>query len=73
VSGPLIASDFPTVLGAALEGIGLAQVSEPTAAATVKARKLVQVLEKFAPMAPGVFLYCPSRAHMMAKPRLTTI
>jgi len=49
VSGPLIASDFPTVLGAALEGIGLAQVSEPIAAAAVKARKLVQVLEKFAP------------------------
>src|SRR5580704_19469881 len=31
VSGPLIAHDFPTILGAALEGVGLAQVPEPIA------------------------------------------
>src|SRR5271168_167489 len=31
VAGPLIANDFPTVLGAALEGVGLAQVPEPIA------------------------------------------
>ena len=29
VSGPLIANDFPTMLGAAVEGVGLAQVPEP--------------------------------------------
>ena len=69
VSGPLIASDFPTMLGAALEGVGLAQVPEPIAAAAVKAGKLVQVLEKFAPMAPGVFLYYPGRAQMTPKLR----
>src|SRR3984957_20035484 len=28
VSGPLIANDFPTVLGAAIEGVGLAQVPD---------------------------------------------
>src|SRR5260221_5742481 len=32
VSGPLIANDFPTMLGAALEGVGLAQVPAPLAA-----------------------------------------
>src|ERR1700761_4584695 len=33
VSGPLIANDFPTVLGAALEGLGLAQAPWPIAGA----------------------------------------
>ena len=69
VSGPLIANDFPTMLGAALEGVGLAQVPEPIAAAAVKAGKLVHVLEKFAPMAPGMFLYYPGRAQMLPKLR----
>src|SRR6478735_2284726 len=53
VSGPLIAHDFPTLLGAAIEGIGLAQVPEPISASLVRAGKLVRVLEPFAPMAPG--------------------
>jgi len=69
VSGPLIANDMPTVLGAAVEGLGLAQVPEPIAAAAVKAGKLVPVLQKFAPTAPGVFLYYPSRTQMMPKLR----
>jgi DNA-binding transcriptional LysR family regulator len=69
VSGPLIANDFPTMLGAAVEGVGLAQVPEPIAAEAVTAGKLVHVLEPFAPMAPGVFLYYPSRHQMMPKLR----
>jgi DNA-binding transcriptional LysR family regulator len=69
VSGPFIASDMPTMLGAAVEGLGLAQVPEPIAAGAVKAGKLVRVLEPFAPMAPGVFLYYPSRHQMLPKLR----
>src|SRR6266851_947118 len=69
VSGPLIANDFPTMLGAAVEGVGLAQVPEPIADEAVTAGKLVHVLEPFAPMAPGVFLYYPSRHQMMPKLR----
>jgi DNA-binding transcriptional LysR family regulator len=69
VSGPLIAHDFPTVLGAAAEDMGLAQVPAPIAAGPVKAGKLVHVLEPFAPMVPGVFLYYPSRHQMMPKLR----
>ena len=69
VSGPLIANDFPTMLGAAVEGMGLAQVPEPIAIGPLKAGKLVQVLEPFAPMAPGVFLYYPSRHQIMPKLR----
>jgi DNA-binding transcriptional LysR family regulator len=69
VSGPLIAHDFPTILGAAIKGVGLAQVPEPIAAEAVKAGSLVEVLRPFAAMAPGVFLYYPSRTQMMPKLR----
>ncbi|HTV95478.1 MAG TPA: LysR family transcriptional regulator [Steroidobacteraceae bacterium] len=69
VSGPLIANDFPTVLGAALEGMGLAQVPEPIAAEALAAGRLVLVLEPFASMAPGVFLYYPARRQVMPKLR----
>jgi DNA-binding transcriptional LysR family regulator len=69
VAGPLIASDFPTMLGAAVEGVGLAQVPEPIAAPAVKAGKLIKLLEPFAPMLPGVFLYYPGRRQIMPKLR----
>jgi DNA-binding transcriptional LysR family regulator len=69
VSGPLIANDMPTILGAAIEGVGLVQVPAPIAAGAVKAGKLVAVLKPFAPMAPGVFLYFPGRHQMMPKLR----
>jgi DNA-binding transcriptional LysR family regulator len=69
VSGPLIVNDFPTMLGAAAEGVGLAQLPEPIAAGLVKTGKLVHVLEEFAPMTPGVFLYYPSRRQMLPKLR----
>jgi DNA-binding transcriptional LysR family regulator len=69
VSGPFIANDFPTMLGAAVEGLGLAQLPEPIAAGAVKAGKLVRVLELFAPTAPGVFLYYPRYRQMVPKLR----
>src|SRR6266436_1449636 len=69
VSGPLIANDFPTMLGAAIEGVGLAQVPEPIAAGAVTAGKLVRVLGPFAPMTPGVFLYYPGHRQIMPKLR----
>ncbi len=69
VAGPLIVNDFPTMLGAAIEGTGLAQVPEPVAAEPIRAGKLVPVLAPFAPMAPGVFLYYPDRRQMMPKLR----
>lgn len=69
VSGSLIAHDFPTMLGAALEGVGLAQVPEPIAAEHLTAGRLVHVLEPFAPMAPGVFLYHPGKRQVLPKLR----
>jgi DNA-binding transcriptional LysR family regulator len=67
VSGPLIANDFPTLQGAALEGMGLVQLPEPIAAGDLAAGRLVAVLERFAPMTPGVFLYHPGRRQVMPK------
>jgi DNA-binding transcriptional LysR family regulator len=69
VSGPFIANDIPTMLGAAVAGLGLAQAPGPIAAGVVKAGKLLGVLEPFAPMAPGVFLYYPRYRQMMPKLR----
>jgi DNA-binding transcriptional LysR family regulator len=69
VSGPFIANDIPTMLAAAVEGLGLAQVPQPLAAGAVKAGKLVPVLERFAPTAPGLFLYYPGNRQMMPKLR----
>jgi DNA-binding transcriptional LysR family regulator len=69
VSGPFIANDVPTMLGAAVDGLGLAQVPAPIAAGAVEAGKLVGVLEPYAPRAPGVFLYYPGSRQMMPKLR----
>jgi DNA-binding transcriptional LysR family regulator len=68
VSGPLIASEFLTLLGAAIQDLGLAQVPAPVAASAMKAGKLVPVLAPFAPTTPGVFLFYPNR-QMMPKLR----
>jgi DNA-binding transcriptional LysR family regulator len=69
VSGPFIAHDLPTILGAAVEGLGLAQVPAPIVAGLVKAGKLEHLLERYAPTAPGMFLYYPNRHQMMPKLR----
>jgi len=69
VSGPFIAHDFPTMLGAAMEGIGLAQLPEPMVAEGLRAGKLAEVLKPLAPVIPGVFLYYPSRRQVMPKLR----
>jgi DNA-binding transcriptional LysR family regulator len=47
--------------------MGLAQVPAPIAAAHIKAGKLVQMLERFAPTMPGVFLYYPHRHQALPK------
>jgi DNA-binding transcriptional LysR family regulator len=70
VSGPLIAHDLPTMLGAAIEGVGLAQVPGPVAAKALEAGRLEEVLAAFAPMTPGVFLYYPSRRQVLPKLRV---
>src|SRR5258705_263850 len=69
VSGPLIAHDYPTLLGAALQGLGLAQVPGPLTKDPVAERRLEALLTPFAVTTPGVFLYYPSRRQALPKLR----
>ena len=69
VSGPLIASDLPTLAGAAIRGLGLCQVPEPIALRPMADGALVRVLERFEPEAPGVFLYYPDQRQVLPKLR----
>jgi DNA-binding transcriptional LysR family regulator len=69
VSGPLIAHDYPTLLGAAIQGVGLAYVPGPIAAAPVSAGQLQALLERFAITTPGVFLYHAGRRQVLPKLR----
>ncbi|GEC51617.1 DNA-binding transcriptional LysR family regulator [Bradyrhizobium japonicum] len=69
VSGSFIGHDFPTLVGAAVEGVGLAQVPAPLISGAVKEKKLVRVLDAFASTTPGVFLYYPGHRQIMPKLR----
>ena len=69
VSGPLIAHDYPTLIGAAIQGVGLAQVPSPLAEAPVVDGRLQPLLTTFAATTPGVFLYYPDRRQVLPKLR----
>jgi DNA-binding transcriptional LysR family regulator len=69
VAGPLIAHDYPTLLGAAIQGVGLVQAPGPLVRAPIAAGKLESVLDHLALMTPGVFLYHPGRRQMLPKLR----
>jgi len=69
VSGPLIAHDYVTLLGAAQQGLGLAQVPEPLAASAIREGKLQVVLTDFAQTTPGVFLYHLGKRQVLPKLR----
>jgi DNA-binding transcriptional LysR family regulator len=70
VSGPLVANDYPTLLGAALQGLGLAQLPGPLVKDLVAERRLETLLSPFAVTVPGVFLYYPSRRQALPKLRV---
>ncbi|UCI07082.1 LysR substrate-binding domain-containing protein [Mesorhizobium sp. B1-1-8] len=69
VSGPLIAHDYPTLLGAAIQGAGLAQVPSPLASAPVADGRLQEVLKPFAATSAGIFLYYPEKRQVLPKLR----
>jgi DNA-binding transcriptional LysR family regulator len=69
VSGPLIAHDYPTLLGAAIRGVGLAQAPSPLAKAPIAEGRLQALLTPFAVTAPGVFLYYPGKRQVLPKLR----
>jgi DNA-binding transcriptional LysR family regulator len=69
VSGPLIAHDYPTLLGAAIQGLGLVQAPGPLVQGPITEGKLEPVLDDLAAMTPGVFLYHPGRRQILPKLR----
>jgi len=70
VSGPLVAHDYPTLLGAAIRGVGLAQVPHPIAKAPIDEGRLQALLTRFAVTTPGVFLYHSGRRQVLPKLRV---
>ncbi len=61
VNGPLITNDIGLLTRAAIDGVGLAFMSEEQAAPHLANGALVRVLEDWCPPFPGFFLYYPSR------------
>lgn len=69
VSGPLIAQDYSTLVGAAVRGLGLAQVPAPLAVSPVAEGTLQVVLADYATTTPGIFLYHLGKRQMSPKLR----
>jgi DNA-binding transcriptional LysR family regulator len=61
VHGPLIVDDVALVLRAALDGVGLAFLSQQQVQSQLDTGLLVRVLETWCQPYPGFFLYYPSR------------
>ena len=66
VNGPLIVDDVETLVRAAIDGIGLAFVSDERVEAQIKSGELIRVLEEWCQPFPGFFLYYPSRRQQPA-------
>lgn len=71
VKGPLVVDDLGVVTRAAIDGVGLAFMSEEHAAEHLDAGSLVRVLEDWCQPYPGFFLYYPSRRQQ--PPALTAL
>jgi DNA-binding transcriptional LysR family regulator len=69
ISGPLIANDYLTLLGAAIQGLGLAQLPGPLTKAPIADGRLQALLTPLAVTLPGVFLYYPERRQVLPKLR----
>ena len=67
VNGPLITNDIGLLARAALDGVGLAFMSDEQAAPHLANGALLRVLEDWCPPFPGFFLY--SRAGASIQPR----
>ena len=66
VSGPLIVDDVETLVRAAIDGVGLAFVSDERVTAQLESGELIRVLEDWCQPFPGFFLYYPSRRQQPA-------
>jgi DNA-binding transcriptional LysR family regulator len=72
ITGPLTLDSDRLVLRAALEGAGLAYVSEWSAREALAKGRLVQVLSDWTPPYPGLCLFYPSHRHIAAAMRAFT-
>jgi DNA-binding transcriptional LysR family regulator len=66
VNGPLIVDDVETLVRAAIDGVGLAYVSDERVATQLVSGELVRVLEDWCQPFPGFFLYYSSRRQQPA-------
>lgn len=69
VPGDLTLDDAGLIREAALEGMGLAYLTEASVRDDLAAGRLVQVLDDWTPSYPGLQLYYPGRRHAPAKLR----
>lgn len=69
VGGPVTVNDPASMVGCAIEGLGLAYVFESIARDALAAGKLQRVLRSAAPILPGLHLYFPSRRQLPMKLR----
>src|SRR3984885_2152565 len=72
ITGQLTLDSDRLVLRAALEGAGLAYVSEWSARKALAEGRLIQVLRDWTPSYPGLCLYYPSHRHLAAAMRAFT-
>jgi DNA-binding transcriptional LysR family regulator len=70
VRGSIVANHGALIVAMAEQGLGLAYVIEPMVKDSLRAGRLVPVLEPYAPKVPGFFLYFPSRAQRTGPLRL---
>lgn len=66
VNGPLTVDDVETLVRAAIDGVGLAFVSDERVAHELTSGELVRVLDDWCQPFPGFFLYYPSRRQQPA-------
>jgi len=66
VNGPLGIDDVEILIRAAVDGVGLAFVSEDYVAPLIASGRLVRVLEDWCQPFPGFFLYYPNRRNQPA-------
>ena len=66
VTGSLITSDGDLLIRAALDGVGIARVPANLIDSLIMSRRLIPLLEDWAPRSVGFFLYYPSRRQMPA-------
>src|SRR5436190_10365258 len=66
VNGPLIVDDVETLVRAAIDGVGLAFVSDERVSPQLASGELIRVLDDWCQPFPGFFLYYPSRRQQPA-------